>query len=191
MKYRKKGKLTLNTFYPVAQYMAVVMVALSYPRLSPVTWLLPGVTGPRWPWPQHAARLPWARLCGAQAAEGRGRARAGGSASHTHRLRASPLGIPFFCPRFARAKGSVLQIRIALSFELGASFLNAISYDAAPCPRKARAIWGVQGRSTWRAGGSASHTHRLRASPLGIPFFCPRIARAKGFGIANMACSQL
>lgn len=47
MKYRKKGKLTLNTFYPIAQYMAVVMVALSYPRLSPVTWLLPGITGPR------------------------------------------------------------------------------------------------------------------------------------------------
>ena len=54
MKYRKKGKLTLNTFYPIAQYMAVVMIALSYPRLSPVTWLLPGVTGPR------AAIMLWA-----------------------------------------------------------------------------------------------------------------------------------
>lgn len=43
----RKGRWTLQTFFPVTQYMAAVLIALSYPRLSETTWLLPGVTGSR------------------------------------------------------------------------------------------------------------------------------------------------
>lgn len=47
MQRRKKGASTLQTFFPVSQYLAAVLIALSYPRLQKTTWLLPGVEGHR------------------------------------------------------------------------------------------------------------------------------------------------
>jgi len=43
----RKSRLTLHTFYPITQYMAAVLAAISYPMLSETTWLAPGVSGPR------------------------------------------------------------------------------------------------------------------------------------------------
>ena len=47
MQKAKKGKLTLNTFFPISQYAAAVLIALSYPRLQENTWLLPQIYGCR------------------------------------------------------------------------------------------------------------------------------------------------
>ena len=47
MQKAKKGKLTLNTFFPISQYAAAVLIALSYPRLQENTWLLPEIYGCR------------------------------------------------------------------------------------------------------------------------------------------------
>ncbi len=47
MPKRKKGSETLQHFFPVAQYLAAVLIALCYPRLNETTWLLPGVEWPR------------------------------------------------------------------------------------------------------------------------------------------------
>ena len=47
MPKRKKGSETLQRFFPIAQYLAAVLIALCYPRLKETTWLLPGVEGPR------------------------------------------------------------------------------------------------------------------------------------------------
>lgn len=44
---RKKGAATLQTFFPVSQYMAAVLIALCYPHLKETVWLLPGVEGQR------------------------------------------------------------------------------------------------------------------------------------------------
>ena len=47
MQKAKKATLTLNTLFPVAQYAAAVLIALSYPRLQENTWLLPDTYGSR------------------------------------------------------------------------------------------------------------------------------------------------
>lgn len=47
MQKTKKVRLTLNTFFPISQYVAAVLIALSYPRLQENTWLLPDVYGCR------------------------------------------------------------------------------------------------------------------------------------------------
>jgi len=47
MQRRKKGAATLQNFFPVSQYLAAVLIALSYPRLKETTWLLPGTEGHR------------------------------------------------------------------------------------------------------------------------------------------------
>ena len=43
---RRPGRILLRT-YPVAKYLAVLLIPLSLHRLMPVTWLLPGVSGSR------------------------------------------------------------------------------------------------------------------------------------------------
>jgi len=47
MQKTKKGKLTLNTFFPISQYLAAAVIALCYPQLSKQTWLLPIAVGSR------------------------------------------------------------------------------------------------------------------------------------------------
>lgn len=47
MQKAKKGKLTLNTFFPISQYLAAAVIALCYPQLNHRTWLLPSVSGSR------------------------------------------------------------------------------------------------------------------------------------------------
>ena len=47
MQKRKKGDSTLRTFFPISQYMAAVLIALCYPRLTETVWLLPNITGHR------------------------------------------------------------------------------------------------------------------------------------------------
>ncbi len=43
---RRPGRILIRT-YPVAKYLAMLLIPLSLYRLSPVTWLLPGITGAR------------------------------------------------------------------------------------------------------------------------------------------------
>ena len=47
MQKPKKTSRTLQQFFPVSQYMAAVLIALSYPRLNERTWLLPETEGTR------------------------------------------------------------------------------------------------------------------------------------------------
>ena len=43
---RRPGRILIRT-YPVAKYLAILLIPLSLYRLPPETWLLPGVTGAR------------------------------------------------------------------------------------------------------------------------------------------------